>query len=101
MAPAAFDPRPFIQSFEAAVDRLIAVRKDVQTKTEQMEKSVRVAEREYSKKMAELTQGFEVGEDPTNLGDGALTAGLLDCRELILWNGKSNERSQQYSCSHW
>lgn len=54
-----FDPRPFIQSFEAAVDRLIAVRKDVQTKTEQMEKSVRVAEREYSKKMAELTQGFE------------------------------------------
>jgi hypothetical protein len=36
------------------------VRKDVQTKTEQMEKSVRVAEREYSKKMAELNRGFEV-----------------------------------------
>ena len=57
---AAFDPKPFIRSFEAAVDKLIAVRKDVQAKTEQMEKSVRVAEREYSKKMVELNKGFEV-----------------------------------------
>lgn len=56
----ALDPKPFIRSFEAAVDKLIAVRKDVQTKTEQLEKSVRVAEREYSKKMAELTKGFDV-----------------------------------------
>ena len=56
----ALDPKPFIQTFEAAVDRLIAVRKDVQARTEQMEKSVRVAEREYSKKMAELNRGFEV-----------------------------------------
>jgi hypothetical protein len=56
----AFDPKPFIRTFEAAVDKLIAVRKDVQTKTEQMEKSVRVAEREYSKRMAELNRGFEV-----------------------------------------
>ncbi|KAH7930700.1 exocyst complex component Sec10 [Leucogyrophana mollusca] len=54
-----FDPKPFIRTFEAAVDRLIAVRKDVQAKTEQMEKSVRVAEREYSKKMMELNRGFE------------------------------------------
>ncbi|KAG9317496.1 hypothetical protein JVU11DRAFT_1700 [Chiua virens] len=43
---AAFDPKPFIRTFEAAVDRLIAIRKDVQTKTEQLEKSVRVLERE-------------------------------------------------------
>ncbi|KAG8218675.1 exocyst complex component Sec10-like protein [Butyriboletus roseoflavus] len=54
-----FDPKPFIRTFEAAVDRLIAIRKDVQTKTEQLEKSVRVSEREYSKKMAELNKGFE------------------------------------------
>jgi len=54
-----FDPQPFIRTFEAAVDKLIAVRKDVQIKTEQMEKSVRVAEREYSKRMAELNRGFE------------------------------------------
>lgn len=56
----AFDPKPFIRTFEAAVDKLIAVRKDVQAKTEQMEKSVRVAERDYSKKMVELNRGFEV-----------------------------------------
>ncbi|KAF8742465.1 hypothetical protein AX14_004331 [Amanita brunnescens Koide BX004] len=35
------------------------MRKEVQAKTEQMEKSVRVAEREYSKKMTELNRGFE------------------------------------------
>jgi hypothetical protein len=56
----AFDPKPFIRSFEEAVDRLITVRKEVQTKTEQMEKIVRLSEREYSKKMTELTKGFEV-----------------------------------------
>jgi hypothetical protein len=33
----------------------------VQAKSEQMEKSVRVSEREYSKKMADLNRGFEVG----------------------------------------
>ncbi|KAF7292335.1 Exocyst complex component protein [Mycena chlorophos] len=54
-----FDPKPFIDTFEAAVDKLIAVRKDVQSKTEQMEKSVRISEREYSKKMADLNRGFE------------------------------------------
>ena len=47
-------------TFEAAVDKLITMRKDVQAKTEQMEKSVRVAEREYSKKMTELNRSFEV-----------------------------------------
>ncbi|KAI0677024.1 exocyst complex protein [Trametes maxima] len=57
--PGPFDPKPFIRTFEAAVDKLIAVRKDVQAKTEQMEKSVRVAERDYSKKMSELNRGFE------------------------------------------
>ena len=57
---AAFDPKPFIRSFEAAVDQLISIRKDVQAKTEQMEKSVRVSEREYSKKMDGLNRGFEV-----------------------------------------
>ncbi len=56
----AFDPKPFIRTLEAAVDRLIAVRKDVQARTEQMEKSVKVTEREYSKKMADLNKGFEV-----------------------------------------
>ncbi|KAK2466091.1 hypothetical protein APHAL10511_001733 [Amanita phalloides] len=54
-----FDPKPFLATFDAAVDRLIATRKEVQGKTEQMEKSVRVSEREYSKRMTELNRGFE------------------------------------------
>ncbi|KAI0787030.1 exocyst complex component Sec10 [Irpex lacteus] len=58
-SPGPFDPKPFIRTLEAAVDRLIAVRKDVQARTEQMEKSVKVTEREYSKKMADLNKGFE------------------------------------------
>lgn len=56
----AFDAKPFIRTFEAAVDKLIAVRKDVQAKTEQMEKGVRLAEKDYSKKMSDLNRGFEV-----------------------------------------
>jgi hypothetical protein len=60
LCPSAFDPKPFIRTLEMAVDQLISVRKDVQTRTEQMEKSVKVAEREYSKKMTELNRGFEV-----------------------------------------
>ncbi|KAH9965993.1 exocyst complex component Sec10 [Russula dissimulans] len=66
--PGPFNPKPFIGTFEAAVDRLIALRKDVQAKTEQMEKSVRVAEREYSKKMSDLDRGFEaVGSSFTSM----------------------------------
>lgn len=51
---------PFIRTFEAAVDKLISLRKDVHAKSEQMEKSVKVAEREYSRKMSDLNKGFEV-----------------------------------------
>jgi hypothetical protein len=75
---AAFDPKPFIKSFEAAVDKLISIRKDVQVKTEQMEKSVRVAEREYSKKMVDLTKGFEVWLD-----ESLVYPVLQSCRRLL------------------
>ncbi|KZT29267.1 exocyst complex component Sec10 [Neolentinus lepideus HHB14362 ss-1] len=54
-----FDPKPFIRTFEEAVDRLIKVRKDVQARTEQLERTVRTSEREYSKKMVDLNRGFE------------------------------------------
>ncbi|KAI5119514.1 hypothetical protein M0805_002450 [Coniferiporia weirii] len=57
--PGPFNPVPFIRTFEGAVDKLIALRKDVQAKSEQMEKSVKVAEREYSRKMSDLNKGFE------------------------------------------
>ncbi|KAH8118616.1 exocyst complex protein [Phellopilus nigrolimitatus] len=54
-----FNPVPFIRTFEGTVDKLIALRKDVQAKSEQMEKSVKVAEREYTRKMSDLNKGFE------------------------------------------
>ncbi|KAL5507953.1 SEC10 [Sanghuangporus vaninii] len=54
-----FNPVPFIRTFEACVDKLIALRKDIQAKSEQMEKSVKIAEREYSRKMSDLNKGFE------------------------------------------
>jgi hypothetical protein len=56
----AFDPRPFIRNFEAAVDRLLVIRKDVQKKTEMLERSVKSAEEEYTQKMVNLNSGFEV-----------------------------------------
>ncbi|KAF9006545.1 exocyst complex protein [Cyathus striatus] len=63
-----FDPKPFIRRFETVVDKLITVRKEIQTKTEQMEKNVRVTEREYSKKMVDLGKQFEgVGSSFTGM----------------------------------
>lgn len=56
----AFSPVPFIRTFETVVDRLINVRKDLQKHTEQMEKSVRQAEREFSGRMKGLNDNFEV-----------------------------------------
>ena len=56
----AFDPKPFIWTFEATVDKLINVRKDLQKKTENMEQSVRSAEKEFSRKMVQLNSNFEV-----------------------------------------
>lgn len=56
----AFDPNPFIRTFESAVDTLLTIRKDVQTRTETMEARVKVEERDYSKKLTELNSGFEV-----------------------------------------
>lgn len=88
----AFDPEPFIRTFEAAVDKLITLRKDVQTKTEQMEKSVRVAEREYSKKMADLNRGFEVRRHTRRTGAKLYEFHtIIGCRNIIRRNGNEDE----------
>lgn len=92
MFPAAFDPKPFIRTFEASVDQLISLRKDVQAKTEQMEKSVRVAEREYSKKMADLNRGFEVRHHSpkADITLQSFRAGT-GCRDIVWRNGNEDE----------
>jgi hypothetical protein len=56
----AFSPVPLIRTFETVVDRLIAIRKDLQQRTEQMERSVRQGEREFSTRMKGLNDNFEV-----------------------------------------
>lgn len=94
----AFDPKPFIRTFETAVDKLIAIRKEVQTKTEQMEKSVRVAEREYSKKMAALSKEFEV--NPLIPYHYPILNRNLGRLELILGNGEPYECREQHSSAH-
>ncbi|KAG9097375.1 Exocyst complex component 5 [Ceratobasidium sp. 370] len=66
--PGPFDPRPFIRNFEAAVDKLLVIRKDIQKKTEMLEQSVKNAEKDYSEKMVDLNTGFEaVGKSFTSM----------------------------------
>lgn len=92
MLSAAFDPKPFIRTFEASVDQLISLRKDVQAKTEQMEKSVRVAEREYSKKMADLNRGFEVRHhSPEPAYRCKQFRAGTGCRDIVWRNGNEDE----------
>lgn len=57
---AAFNPRPFIRTFEASVDALLQIRADVQHQAEELESGVRVAENAYAKKLRELGTNFEV-----------------------------------------
>jgi len=72
------------------VDKLITVRKDVQTKTEQLEKTVRVAEREYSKKMADLSKSFDVSSFLVTLFH--YSRFRTGSREHIFWHGRKDKR---------
>lgn len=56
----AFNPSRFISTFESTVGELLALRKDIQRKTEAMEQSTKLAEQQYSRKMTELNGGFDV-----------------------------------------
>ena len=98
-ARTAFNPVPFIRTFEATVDRLLALRKDVQIKTEQTEKSVRVAEREYSRKMSDLNKGFEVRCSYDFELANADT--YIVSWSIFRWYGEQNERSGAYCYPNW
>ena len=64
----------------------------MQSKTEQLEKSVRVAEREYSKKMAELTKSFDVSN--LALHDFRCSEFCTGSREHIFWYGRKDKRGK-------
>lgn len=57
---AAFNPAPFMQTFSPALDALLALRAQVAEQTKTMEGDVRLANREYGKRLRELDGGFEV-----------------------------------------
>lgn len=82
----AFDPAPFIRTFEASLAKLMVMRKELQSKTEQMEKNVRVAEREYSKKMSDLNKGFEVNTGVCVLYRGT-DVSVSGCRSILHQHG--------------
>ena len=56
----AFDPTAFIGALEQAVDELIPLRKDVAQQTQRAEKHVEAAESQYSTKVKELRDNFNV-----------------------------------------
>lgn len=60
-------------------------------KTEQMEKNVRVAEREYSKKMADLNRNFDVCYRFAMQVLLLFIAKRSGCWEHVYWYGEQNE----------
>ncbi|CCA68145.1 related to exocyst complex 100 kDa component [Serendipita indica DSM 11827] len=74
--PGPFTPVPFIRTFESVVDRLITIRKDLQQRTEQMEKSVKQAEREFSTRMKGLNDNFEASILPPSSISSPIAGGL-------------------------
>ncbi len=68
--PGPFNPRPFIRTFESALDQLIQIRSQVNTQSQQLSSSVHVAESAYTKKLDELGKNFAaVGNSFTSLED--------------------------------
>ena len=57
---AEFDAAPFINIFEAAVDQLIPLRNQVSARATEHEAIVSKAERQYTSKLKELKENFEV-----------------------------------------
>jgi hypothetical protein len=56
----AFDPRPFIATFESAIESLHPLRGQVASRTTEVESDVLSAEKGYSSKLTELRENFEV-----------------------------------------
>ncbi|KAJ1030975.1 hypothetical protein NDA18_002200 [Ustilago nuda] len=68
--PGPFNPKPFIRTFEAALDQLVQTRSQVNAQSQQLSSSVHVAESAYTKKLDELGKNFAaVGNSFTSLED--------------------------------
>lgn len=68
--PGPFNPRPFIRTFEAAMDQLVQIRAQVDAQSQQISSAVHVAESAYTKKLDELSKNFvAVGNSFNSLED--------------------------------
>ncbi|KAN0063111.1 Exocyst complex component 5 [Thecaphora frezii] len=68
--PGPFNPRPFIRTFEAALEQLTQIRTQVTAQTQVLSSSVHVAESAYTKKLDELSKNFvAVGNSFSSLED--------------------------------
>ncbi|KAI9013349.1 exocyst complex component Sec10-like protein [Phycomyces nitens] len=56
---AAFDPKPFIRTFENVLDELNVLRTQVQDQCDELESSVQVAESQYRKSVVDLHGSFD------------------------------------------
>ncbi|EPQ28786.1 uncharacterized protein PFL1_03589 [Pseudozyma flocculosa PF-1] len=68
--PGPFNPRPFIRTFESALEQLTQIRGQVTAQTQVLSSSVHVAESAYTKKLDELSKNFTaVGNSFSSLED--------------------------------
>ncbi|RIA92225.1 exocyst complex component Sec10-like protein [Glomus cerebriforme] len=57
--PKAFDPKPFIRTFERSIDELLKLRESVKKESKDLETSVQIIEAGHRKKLVELKTTFE------------------------------------------
>lgn len=55
----AFNPRPFIRTFESAVDSLLQLRSTITAQETQLSSTVQVSESAYAAKLKDLSSNFE------------------------------------------
>lgn len=98
--PGPFNPRPFIRTFESALDQLVQIQGQVNAQTQQLSSSVHVAESAYTKKLDELSKNFvSVGNSFTSLEDRISEVGRTAIRigeQLELIDKQRNRASEAH-----
>ncbi|KAF2099894.1 exocyst complex component Sec10 [Rhizodiscina lignyota] len=77
-AQSAFDPKPLIRTFEAAVSRLGALSEELETHENELSGSVRRAEAQHNQNVASLEKKLEGAIESFNRLDSSLNGGVVD-----------------------
>lgn len=98
--PGPFNPRPFIRTFESALDQLVQIRSQVDAQAQQLSSSVHVAESAYTKKLDELGKNFAtVGNSFNSLEDRISEVGRTAIRigeQLEMFDKQRNRASEAH-----